>query len=604
MTPLLLALSCLVPAWGQVPGVEDVWDTPPSQIEPSPWDSQPASTSDEVASPWMEPSAWDTPSPSPRALPTPPFLDLAPWWVRPEPSPWTSIAPTASTPAEPGWEDASDEAGWGDDEAGFADSDDAGWGDDTDAMGFGAAPAPATTSPTRTPWFTFGGAIETRESLWLERLKSHPVASAKQSIDLEARFKKGIFRGRAAAHAEVDLAYWFPKDRWDEQTFRTYGYQVLPRELWISAAPAGPFEFSAGRKTVAWGEGLLLSPVDVIAPKDLREPGLADLEDLRLPVTMVTAGWYPGAHRFELYWVPEFDHGFRSPAQGPYGGINALVEQAPEVSPSDLFDDPTGGLLGDLLDAILGEQFNDQVRDLLVSKHYVYDHNQPRWKASQTQAFGRWKYSGSGVDLALYGGTLLDKQGVFVFPDLQTFLEDDEIPLELDHLRYAMLGHSGTAPVDKLLLRWELALDLNKPYNGAKLDVTPPDFRLVRGDLATAMIGVNVGYIPNTTVDVEVSQGVFLRNPGDLIAPADTTTWAMRVGWTGMRERLRLSGTTLAFGTDGRYGSLARADASYQLRDGLWATLGGIAYKPGRENGPLIGLDGHEQLFGQMRWSF
>ncbi|MCO4746903.1 MAG: hypothetical protein KC912_19050 [Proteobacteria bacterium] len=631
MSPLLLVLASLAPVWAETPVVEEpaspVWTEDAgeasSSVEDSPW---------QTAGPWDVPTLIEGP-PTPLRSP----INIAPWWLREPPNPWGVAAGTAApaevTPwtgsaptPEPGWEqaagadeagwgdspaaDTADEAGWGDaaDEAGWGDeADDAGWGDAGDTAGFGDAP-PTTPAKSRNPMFTFGGALETRESLWMERLGETPLASAKQSVDLEARFKKGIFRGKAAVHAEADLAYWFPQDRWDgimedKPTFRTYGRQLLPREVWLSASP-GDFEFSAGRQKVAWGEGLLLSPMDVISPRDMREPGLADLEDLRLPVTMVRAGWYPGSHRFELYYVPEFDIGFRSPPQGPYGGMTALVDQAPDINPSDLFEDPTGGLLGGLIDYFFGDEFDEQVETLLTDKAYTYEHQQPRWKASQAQVFGRWRYSGNGIDVALYGGTLIDKQGAFSFPELQTFIDEDVIRLKVDHYRYSSFGHSGAAPIDKLLLRWELAVDLNKPYNTADWDVAPPELSVGRGDLATGMVGVGMNYIPNTTVDFEVSQGVFLKNPGELITPADTTNWGLRVGWTGMRERLRLGATGLAFGTDGRYGSLARLDASYALRDGLWATVGGITYQPGRENGPLIGLDTHDQLFGQLRWSF
>ena len=383
--------------------------------------------------------------------------DVAPWWEADEPDPWdlppSKVPPSGeSSPAEDsdeaGWGDESDEAGWGDesDEAGWGDeSDEAGWGDESDEAGFGSAGSVTEPGDDRPAgwWSTLplsaGGAVESRQSLWMERLRTTPLASARQSVDLEVRLRQGIVRGRAAMHSEVDFAYLPAREIWDQTTTQTYGYQVVPRELYVSVAP-GPFELALGRQTVAWGDGMLLSTVDVIAPRDNREPGLADLEDLRLPVTMARVGWYPGSHRLELHYVPEFNHGFRSPPQGPYGFADALVDQAPDLKPSDVFEDPTGGLLGGLIDALAGDQFNEYVDELVASKSYQWNHLQPTWDLSQPQFYGRWKFSGQGYDVALHAASTLDKQGVLSFPGLRTFVEQTNLDLDLDHLRYTVLG--------------------------------------------------------------------------------------------------------------------------------------------------------------------
>ena len=118
------------------------------------------------------------------------------------------------------------------------------------------------------------------------------------------------------------------------------------------------------------------------------------------------------------------------------------------------------------------------------------------------------------------------------------------------------------------------------------------------------MVGIQLGQLPNTTIDIEATQGVFLRNPGEILFPVNTTTWAMRVGWSSRRDKVRMNATGLSWGPDGRYGGLVRADAGYAPRDGLWLTLGGIVYRPGRETGPLVGLDTHDQLYVSARWSF
>ncbi|TNE85608.1 MAG: hypothetical protein EP330_25150 [Deltaproteobacteria bacterium] len=661
MTLTLLALAGL--AWGQDPwggagGEEAPWDpapeTPaqapaPAPTADSPWDAAPARPAPVEASPWKLASAvswespWMKPAPSPWMLPVPPPLDLAPWWRMPEPDPWAVAtrepdpwgAPAAPAPqpvpvVEPapvvddGWGDAgsddagwgeasSDEAGWGEasaDAAGWGDSDDdAGWGDGDDAAGFGdgseTAQASSTPKKQLPVWmrdFAIGGAVETRESLWVERLKEMPLASARQSLDLELRYSKGIFRGRVAGHGEVDFAYLPAREWWTPDTTQTYGHQVLLREAWVSVSPS-IVELAVGRQTVAWGDGLLLSPLDLVAPKDQREPGLAELEDLRLPVTMLRLGAYPGNHRFEFLWVPEFHPGFRSPPEGPYGYAEDLIAQAPDLDPSDVYDGPD--FLGNIMDQLYGEEFDQMVAELLAEKTYAWDDRKRAFGPKSHQFYWRWRVRANGVDAGVYVANVLDRQGTIGFPDAQTFIDVPDLQLPLNHYRYSIVGHSGTASIGKFLVRWEQSFDLHKPFNTADFDTQPPQFYVRRGDLMTTMIGVGSSHIPNTQIDIEAMKGVWLKETfSETFLPQDAITWAARGSWTGMREKLRLSATSLVFGADGRYGGLVRGDASYALRDGLWATVGGIHYAPGRENGPLLGFDTHDQLFVQSRFSF
>ncbi|MDP6945441.1 MAG: hypothetical protein QF464_14935, partial [Myxococcota bacterium] len=89
---------------------------------------------------------------------------------------------------------------------------------------------------------------------------------------------------------------------YDTATLETYEWLVNTREVQL-AASLGDFEVTVGRQIVAWGEGDMLSPIDVVNPRDMREPGQSDLADVRLPVLASRVGYFTGAHRFELMIV-------------------------------------------------------------------------------------------------------------------------------------------------------------------------------------------------------------------------------------------------------------------------------------------------------------
>ncbi|MDP6935746.1 MAG: hypothetical protein QGG40_22690, partial [Myxococcota bacterium] len=274
----------------------------------------------------------------------------------------------------------------------------------------------------------------------------------RQTADLWLAYRRGALRAHLSGHGEFDLAIWADSDQWDEPTIEAYQSQLLPREAWV-AGSLGVTELTLGRQVVAWGEGRLSGVLDVVNPRDLREPGMVDLEDLRLPVSMarVTSSLdggsvWPGTHRFELMVVPEADFGFRSSPLGPFGMLDGLVDEVElDESMAELVD----------LDGVL--------EDLEVD----YVHLQDRWAADQLQSFARWTWRGRGLDLGVYAASVLDQQGTIVMPEFIDLLaasnEGESVEIGLDHRRYQLLGQSGVVAALGVLARWEVAYKNDLP---------------------------------------------------------------------------------------------------------------------------------------------
>ncbi len=305
------------------------------------------------------------------------------------------------------------------------DPDEAGFGEDP-GFDFGVVPEiEAQAAPS--PW-SLRGFLRSDWAFWTERMRTNPNAKRRQNLDLELRYKRGILRAVLAGHAEVDLAYLVDRGRYDRATLDTYEWQAINREAFV-AVSLGPAEITLGSQIVAWGEGDMVSPLDVVNPRDNREPGLADLEDLRMPVLATRVGVFPGNHRLELMVVHESFMGWLSPPFGPFSPLPALV-------PSE----PPPGLQLDLDFAARGVR---------------YDHVQPRLSLRQQQGFLRWVYKGPALDLGLYAATVLDKQGVVILPTLQELLGSGPLVVRLDHRRYWLAGSSGAVPVSSFVLKWE-----------------------------------------------------------------------------------------------------------------------------------------------------
>jgi len=482
-------------------------------------------------------------------------------------------APALAQEEAPGVEDEDkdeDEDEWGEGEDDWDD------GDTTPA-----SPPPEEGSG-RFEALTWSGTLRTMEGVWVERLTTEPLAIARQGGDLTLDFSHAAIRARASVHGEVDPKYLLT-DRYDSVLW-TYGARLEPRELWV-ATSFGPLDVSVGRQVVSWGEGLILSPVDVVNARDMRDPGMADLDDVRRPVTMLRLGLFWQSHRLEVLGVPEADFDLLSPPEGPFGLMPGLAEDA---------EAPT---------------FVDS-EELLQQIETDWVHVQPRWALSQVQAFGRWTWRGHGVDLALYGATLLDRQGVIANPEGDTdLLTITELDIPLDHGRYTLLGHSGAWVIQSFVVRWELAAELGRSYNiGDLIMATSSGPKItalsVERDVFTGMLGVTWTGLPQTRIDVEVARGYLPRGRTNLTMPVGETQYAVRISRTFLKERLELGGFAAAIGTRLQYGLLASVLASYEISDGLRATLGYVTYQPGSEVGPLVGMDEHDRLYAQVRWDF
>ncbi len=470
-------------------------------------------------------------------------------------------------------EDDRGEDDWGEDD----------WGEGGDELGFADAGAiEEVTAPS--PW-SIGGFLRSQEALWVERLDSEPLGLARQTGELSLRYSQGSLRAVATIRGEVD-PYYLSTDRYEPATRENYGWLLQPRELWVGGA-FGALDISAGRQVVTWGEGLIISPVDRVNARDLRDPGVTEFSDLRLPVTMLRLQAFLGSHRLELMAVPESDFGLRSDPEGPYGYIPGVAAEA-EVP--EFID----------IDAIL-ERVDTSYVDL-----------QSRWDLKQTQAFARWSWRGPGVDLAVYGARVLDKQGVFATPDPNPDLLDPELTelaIPLDHQPYWFAGLSGSAVAGSLVIRWEGAGEFGRRYNIGDLVATTSTGASIYAlstekTVYTGMLGLGYTGIKRTRIDAELSKGLVVDGTANLLFPVGAAQYALRVSHSLLRERLELSALGGGIGWGLEYGWLVTGTGTYELADGLHAGLGYVTYHPGEELGPLVGFDTHDRLFTTVRWDF
>ena len=472
--------------------------------------------------------------------------------------------------------------------------DEAGFGDAADTVGFepvptaAAAPAPTGADSAERGVLEGSGSLRHRAALWTERLDAEPFAQSRQSVDLALRFKKPyslfgkplLLRLVGEGHVEYDFAYLRNPGRFDDATIETYRSQVIGREAYL-ALSWDALELTVGRQIVAWGQGEMLSPVDIVNPRDLREPGLAELQDIRMALLASRLGLFVGKHRFELMLVHETFYGLRPAPLSEFSPLRALLLDQPATAA------------------------------VLRGKQLRYRDDQARFDDPAGQLYGRWSFAGSGIDLALYAAYTHDKQGVPVLPTAAELAADD-LALLLRHPRYAMLGHAGAKPIGDFVLRWELAFEFDRPLIVEQGTGVFPMLDEARRHQLTFMLGATYAGIADTNIGLEYAQSRVFDNPerqaGNMLSlflPVEAPNFALRVRRTFLRERLTVTLAGILVGIDPYVGAFARLEFDYELQEALHAGLGYAMYLPSdTEFGPFYGQDTHDRLYASLRWDF
>ncbi|MCO4745195.1 MAG: hypothetical protein KC912_10440 [Proteobacteria bacterium] len=536
----------------------------------------------EAEAPAVEPAPEPAAEPAAEPAPEPPPAPVVPVVTKPVPAPAAKPAPKPSPEPAP---------------APVVDD----WGDEGDSAGFSAvpeiaSPGEATSEEPTTKkggeWAVTGFA-RSDQALWVQRLDTQPLARARQSIDLSLEYKSDRVRTVLGGHAEADLAYRHLRDEYDEATLDTYESQVVLREAYV-ATMLGKTELAFGRQIAAWGEGDVISYVDVVNPRDLRDPGMADLDDLRLPVLSTRATMFLGYHRIEAMIVHEAHFGFRTPPNGPYSSFPAVFSFS-------------GGAPG-------------QFGAFLAQSELDYRHEQRAFDVANQQYLLRWSYRGPGFDFAIYAASVLEQRGVVdgyvaKYGTELVVSEPEDVSganlraptgldIILDHRRYEMLAMSGAVPLGAALFKWELHQDFGRNYNIGNTAVAYPVIDTTQMNVTGGMIGLAVSGLPGTDLFAEVGKDFMWDTRTDLLFPEAPASYALRSHSRMMRDDLTIDLALTAFGWTADLGWMGRAEAGYNLGQGVNVSAGAITYQSGKTLGLFSGLDKHSQGYLRLRYDF
>jgi hypothetical protein len=350
---------------------------------------------------------------------------------------------------------------------------------------------------------------------------------------------------RAAGRGFRDWFYALEgRDEFPDEVLDVHQSELEFQELWLGGALLPRLDLKVGRQIVSWGRSDNLRVLDLLNPIDTREPGLVNVEDLKLPVALSRLDYYLGPwtltalaiheSRFDTAPVPGSD--FYPPA------VPALPEDTPANGGADT-----------------------------------------EWGAQLRGIFPGW-------DVSLHWARLFDDQAhARLAPDGHWRAE---------HARLTLLGISGQVARGDWLLKSELAW-----LDGLRFSEAEPRDR-TRVDV---MAGVEYLGIDETSLALEAVlrhlRGFDPELERSAAQERNRVESSLVLTRDFVHDRLVARLVALGFGARFEDGALIRAELEYELRDALHATVGAVLYQDG-ELDFFDHVAHHDRLFAQLKYSF
>jgi len=347
---------------------------------------------------------------------------------------------------------------------------------------------------------------------------------AKMVLELDAKFSES-WQARVAGHGFYDFAYKIQgRDNFTQEVLDENENELEFGEVWLLGSITDQLDLKAGRQIVVWGKSDNIRITDVLNPLDLREPGLTDLENLRLPVTMTKLDYFLWGLNLSGMVIHEVRYN-----KNPEFGSDFF----PAAQPLPTTESPDTG-------------FDIDNTQYALALHGIFH----------------------GWDASLYGAYFYDDT-----PHLDTDSGGDQ---KLKHARLKMVGGAFNIATGNWLFKTEAAyLDGIRFFNSGK------DFNRI-----DALVGVEYSGLTDMTLSFEIADRHILNFDRQIEEAPDFTEedrWvsALRMTRTYLNETLALTILAQTWGLSGDDGALQRFTAEYDLTDEIELTGGVVFYKSG-----------------------
>jgi len=368
------------------------------------------------------------------------------------------------------------------------------------------------------------------------------------NLELNAKFSSS-WQARISGKGAYDFAYAIKgRNEFTGDVLDNYEKELEFGETYIQGSLVKSLDIKLGRQIVVWGKSDNIRVTDVLNPLDMREPGLTDIEDLRLPVAMFRLDYYIGdwsltgiaIHEIRFNKSPEYGSDFYPGSQPP---------------PHEDKPDSCG--------------------------------KNTEYAAAINGIFSGW-------DISFYWADFYND-----VPHVE--LVSDGLPpqIEWKHARLKMLGAAFNAAVGNWLLKTEAAyIDGFEFFNA-------PDKEYSRTDL---LAGIEYSGFKDTTVSIEAVNrhindfdDVLKLSPDE--TQEDEFQWVFRLTRKFLNDTLTLTLLASTYDGTGQDGAFQRFSAEYDVTDSIEIAGGVVLYQSG-DLARFRNTGDNDRLFCEIKYSF
>lgn len=357
------------------------------------------------------------------------------------------------------------------------------------------------------------------------------------------------WQAKISAKGNYDAIYDINgRHEYTDEVRKNYIQEFELLDTYVQGSPLKFLDLKLGRQIVIWGKSDNIRVTDVLNPLDLREFGATDIEDLRLPLTMIRSDCYWSNWSLTGIFIPEIR-------------FNKNPEYGSDFYPSDIppFDEdvPESGI---------------ENAELAISINGIF----------------------SGWDIAFYWADLYDDTPYLYY---QPGLWPPEFSLR--HARINMIGMAGNIALGNWLLKAEAAY-----FEGLEFFGDPED-RYTRLD---TLAGIEYAGFRDTSIGVEVVNRQLqdydeaLSEEPDNVDENEVQS-AIRVTKNWLNDTLTLTLLASAFGSDFEDGSFQRYSMAYDLTDNVSVTGAWLLYKSGDHLG-FDDIGDNDRVIVEVKLSF
>ncbi len=410
----------------------------------------------------------------------------------------------------------------------------------------------ANNVPRLPSWFKLSGSLAESVSYNFSHNRPDPggtdhrgFSKLRTSADVDTDLKLGNgWAARFGAKAFYDSVYSLrDREEYTDQVLEEYEDEVEITEAYIQGSLSSNLDIKVGRQIVVWGKSDNIRVTDILNPLDNREPGLVDIRDLRLPVSMTKVDYYLGdwnlsgiiSHELRFHKVPVFGNDFYP---------------APEPAPSE-------------------------------EKYSVSWDNQ-EFALAANGIFKGW-------DLSFYGG---------YFYDDQFHQEMTSWGPVLRHSRIGMLGSAINIALGNWLIKGEAAY-----LDGLEYSIDVGKKNRFDALLGTEYQGISETVISLELVNRHIMAFDDRLKQFPVHERQDDFQYVLRISRDLYNDTLQLTALLSTYGVTGNGGAFQRVTAAYDWTDDITVTTGLITYQDG-DKAMFQDISDNDRLFCELRYSF